>query len=336
MTGAAQPNGRIVINATMLGSVGVGKTSLLAAMYERFGHVVGNVDLDIRPESETSRTLGASVAVLQRIATMNSIRVHVGMEGTGSVRRYRFDIGGKGWPAAFTLQLTDYPGRFMLPAAYADHDVVEQILVDSDVVLVAIDAAAMMEQDGAFHNVTNTPLVVLDEIKRMLAASPEPRLIILTLLKCETYLATPDGTDRLVKKAIEKYRPLLDHIRGTDVRGRVGCVLTSVQTIGSIRLLRVHPDEKGEADFEYRSLGYQGGYKPIDTDQPLRYLLRFAINKYRYEERSRFAAIRDLITGVNSRLAAAVDEFALGCKTTDGFEVLQDHPLLYSSRHGSR
>lgn len=321
-----QPRGEVVVNAAMLGSVGVGKTSLLASMYERFSHVIGPVDLDIRADPDTSRSMNSTIATLKELPT--AVRVTAGVPGTGKVRHYRFDIGARGRAAAFTLRFTDFPGAYMLPEHYADREKVQEALVSSDVLLVAIDTPAMIEHSGRFHDIINTPLTVLDEVKRLLVESAEPRLIILTLLKAESYLTSPAAIDKLAKLVTEKYRPLLDHIGGEGVRHRVGCVLASVQTVGSVRLLSVDPANPREPIFHYRATGIGASYDPVDTDQPLRYLLRFVINKYRADGRPLWRSIWERMNGVDGRLVAAVDTFARGCKTTDGFAVLQDHPLL--------
>src|SRR5664280_870566 len=120
----------IVVDATMLGSVGVGKTTLLASMYERFGHVIGDVDLDVIPRPETSRTLSSYIATLKELPT--SIKVTAALPGTASVRHYRFAVGAKGRPAASTLRFTDYPGNYMLPRDYHDRAAVEKALTASD------------------------------------------------------------------------------------------------------------------------------------------------------------------------------------------------------------
>ncbi len=39
-----------IIDVTMLGAVGVGKTTLMASMYERFDRVIGTTDLAVRPQ----------------------------------------------------------------------------------------------------------------------------------------------------------------------------------------------------------------------------------------------------------------------------------------------
>ncbi len=326
IAGLTTPAEEIVINATMLGASGVGKTSLLAAMYDRFLHVVGQADLDILPDSDTTRELNQSLIKLKELPT--AVRVTAAVPGTADVRLYRLGIGPKGRRPAFTLRFTDYPGKYLVRDDYSDRAVVEEALLQSDVILVAIDTPALVEQAGRFHDMVNVPMIVIDEIRRLLAESAESRLLILTLLKCETYVTTPADVEKLVKLVKTSYQPLLDHIRGEGVRDRVGCVLAAVQTVGAVRLLKVDDESPTNPVFHFCATSIKAHYQPVDTDQPLRYLLRFVINKYRAEGRPFRKWITEWVTGVDSKLGAAVDTFAKECKTSGGFEIVQHHPLL--------
>jgi len=335
-TGADRVAGRlrlraedIVLNATMLGSVGVGKTTLLASMYERFTHVVGSaIDLNIVPERETSRILSSYVTTLKELPT--NLVVSKALDGTAKVRHYAFEVGTTGRAPAFTLRFTDYPGRYLLPDRYEDQSRVEAALADSDVVLIAVDTPALMHDNGRFHEMINVPMVVTDEVKRLFGASPEPRLIVLTLLKSETYLGSPEAADRLIETVKERYRPLLDFLAAGEMRARAGCVVAAVQTIGSIRLFKVDTDDRGRPTFQFRSTQIGGTYAPLDTEQPLRYLLRFVINKYRTDGRPVLRGVWDHLSGAEARLISAVEEFARECKTSGGFAVVQDHALLHA------
>jgi hypothetical protein len=132
----------------------------------------------------------------------------------------------------------------------------------------------------------------------------------------------------MLARVKSEYRPLLDFIADSDVRDRVGCVLTAVQTIGPIRLISFEVDPDGKASYQFAANSLDAEYAPVDTDQPLRYLLRFVINKYRRENRPWYIGMWQGLRGVDQALEEAVDVFAAGCKTTGCFAVLQDHALL--------
>lgn len=329
----AATTGDVTIDVTMLGSSGVGKTTLLASMYERFGHVIGDLDLEVlATDRRTSIRLGEYIAQLREMP--GSVRVTGGIAGTSQVREYTFGVGPKGNPSAFALRFTDYPGQYLLEPDLAGSERIERALAASNVILLAVDTPALVELGGRYHEMINRPQPVLDEVKRILGLSDEPRLLLITLLKCEKYVADPESAQQLVNLVTEKYKPLLDYIRTGDVRERTGCVLAPIQTIGSVRLFRVSTEDDENPVFHFRSSRVGAAYAPIDTEQPLRYILRFVINKYRQSDRPMLKGIWDRFTGVDGRLIAAVDAFAADCKTTGGFAVLQDHSLLHGARQG--
>jgi hypothetical protein len=316
----------IVINATMLGSVGVGKTTLLASMYERFRHVIGDVGLDMQPDHDTSLDLSGYVARLKRLPA--DVKMTAALSGTSRTRAYNFAMGATGHRAAFTLRFTDYSGKYFTDPQFPDRQEVSEALSASDVILVAIDAPALVEAGGTFDDVVNKPGQVTDQITRLLGESADPRLVILTLLKCETYLRSRDRLDDMIGRVMVSYKPLMDYIGRPGALDRVGCVLAPVQTVGPVTLRTIDLADPDDPVFKFRATRVGAVYAPVDTEQPLRYLLRFVINKYRSGPRWR--VIRDQITGINGVLGAAVDAFTEDCKTDGGFEILQDHPLLHA------
>jgi hypothetical protein len=318
-----------VINAAVLGSVGVGKTTLLASMYGRFLEVIGSINLDIAPGWETSRDFQGLINKLQRLPT--SVKVKEALDGTADISHYTFNVGLTGRDPAFALQFTDYSGRYLGPDFFPDRDEVRQTLIDSDVILVAVDAAALMERGGAYHKAVNSDIQVTDEIKSLLRTSDRPRLIILTLVKSETYLETPQSTAAFIAKVKHAYRPLLTDIAKEGIRDRVGCVLAAVKTIGPIRVYDVDVTKPDELVFKFYATRPQAVYAPEDTDQPLRYLLTWVINRYR-SERGLLDRARDWAYGLDDDFVAAVDEFAAGCKDSGPVVVLQDHKLLHAAR----
>ncbi|TYB64902.1 hypothetical protein FXF51_20905 [Nonomuraea sp. PA05] len=317
-----------IIDVTMLGSIGVGKTTLLASMYERFGQVIGTTDLQVTPtDRKTSVSLQGYIEDLRRIA--DGLRVQGGIQGTGELRDYAFDVGRKGRAPLFKLRFTDYPGKYLLNPDNSDDEKLQRALERAHVILVAIDAAALLERNGRYHNLINIPQIVTDEIKRMLQVRMD-RLIILAPLKCETYVEKPPGAQELKAKIIDEYRTLLNYIGSGELRERVGCVITPVQTVGSVVFHRLEEDPQHlNPVFEFRVKAVGARYAPLHTDQLLRYALRFVVNKYRdSDHRGVMRAWWERAMGTDAAMVEAAREFAAGCKSDDGFGVLQSHPYL--------
>ncbi|SDL94153.1 TRAFAC clade GTPase domain-containing protein [Nonomuraea jiangxiensis] len=317
-----------VIDVTMLGSVGVGKTTLLASMYEQFGQVIGTTDLQVTPvDHPTSVKLQEYIEDLRRIA--HGLRVEGGIPGTGEPKEYAFGVGRKGHNPLFTLRFTDYPGKYLLGSQRTDGEMLQRALNRAHVILVAIDVPALMERNGYYHTMINKTQMVTDTIKRMLQRDMA-RLIILTPLKCEKYVTTAAGRRELKARIDEEYRPLINHIGSGDVRGRTACVVTPVQTVGSVVFHRLEEDpQQRNPVFHFRLKEVDASYAPLDTDQLLRYALSFVVNKYRDNaHRGVLRTMWERAIGTDTVLTRAVDQFGAGRKSDDGFAVLQTHPYL--------
>jgi hypothetical protein len=320
-----------VIEVTMLGSSGVGKTTLLASMYERFAMVVGSADLDIvASDPSTSARLQEYITNLR--AMTEALTVKGGIAGTGRIREYLFDVGRRGRRPLFRLRFTDYPGNYLTKpeiAAAGESDEVQRALKRADVVLVAIDTPALIAENGKYHQQINTPRLVTDSIVRMLQEDNQ-RLIILVPLKAERYLADAEGPRNLAKRVEEEYELLLSYLATEEVRSKVACVLAPVQTIGSVVFSYVSEEEGSrEPLFHFRAKQMGARYQPVDTDQPLRYALRFIVGKYRAtEQRGLMRTMWQQVMGTDTALVTAMQEFAAGCKTDGGFKVEQSHPYL--------
>jgi hypothetical protein len=318
-----------VLSATMLGSVGVGKTTLLASMYQRFGAVIGDIQLDVRPHQQTALALQTVLRTLQRLPT--EVKMSAALKGDAEVRRYYFYVGVPGQAPAFTLRFTDYSGQYFTREYYEHRDEVSQALVDSDVILVAIHAPALMEEGGHYNEAVNAVTQVTSEIKSLLSQGTGPKLLILTLLMSETYLVSAASTNDLLDRVRSTYRPLFDFLRQPAIRERIGCVVAAVKTVGPVRLNDVDTTFPDDPVFRFRATRFNAAYAPEDTDQPLRYLLRFIINKYRGDRHQRLGglwAFWDRITGRDAMFEKALETFAAGCKDDGPVVVELDHDLL--------
>jgi len=314
------------IEVTMLGNTGVGKTTMLASMYDSLDDVVGNAALDIVAEDRgTSRVLAEYLSDLRGLT--GELRSKP-LPGTPDVREYVFDVGRRGKDPLFKIRFTDYPGRYFVQpdlASATEAERIQRALTKADVVIVAIDAAALMERDGAYNEQFNTPKVVFDSIRTMLRVDTD-RLVILAPLKCEKYVGTPEGAFALEEKIRKFYQRLLNYMATPEIDERVGCVLTPVQSIGSVAFNRIDTTAN-PPEFVYVATGRGAPFAPKDTDQPLRYALKFIVGKYR-ETAGPLRSVVQKIMGTDLVLLMAMQNFSEGCKTTNGFSILHPHRFL--------
>jgi hypothetical protein len=241
-----------IIDVTMLGGQGVGKTTLLASMYEQLESVAGTTDLDVVPRDFATSARMHEYLMFLRSLPRGSWSAGGGLPGTSEIREYKFDVGMRGQRPSFVLRFTDYPGGSLLrPGDHVEHERLQRALERADVILVGIDTPALVEMSGRYHQQINAPLVVRDVLVKMLQEDT-PRLIILAPLKCETYVSSPQDSEALAHVISEAYRPLLAYMGSDAVHSRVACVLTPVQTIGSVVLTGVEMHAEGQPVFHFR------------------------------------------------------------------------------------
>jgi hypothetical protein len=319
-----------IIDVTMLGASGVGKTTMLASMYRSFREVVGTTDLAVvASDRATSARLQDYLIRLRSLP--QELRVKP-TPGTEDVHEYLFDVGRRGKKPLFALRFTDYPGNFLTQPGLGtaeDDQKIQRAFNRADVVVVAIDMAALMELNGEYHEHINNPDVITDIIFRMLQED-RSRLIILAPLKCEKYVGRTGDAEEMAKRIEEAYRPLLTYIRSGELRTRIACVLTPVQTIGSVVFSRIELDN-GKPTFVFRTKQQNAQYEPQDADQPLSYLMKFIVGKYRATGGVLKIGWLKII-GADTTLVNAMQEFSGRCKTGGGFTVLQDHAYFHVER----
>ena len=325
------------LKITMLGSRNVGKTTLLTAMYEQFANNMSGIDLQLTPEEESSAILQERLIELKDL--LNTFEARGGIKGTGGepedLRSFSFGLGRKGQPTALTLNFRDYPGGYLLAKATPDQkQFVKTLMTECVAVLVAIDAPALMEAKGRWHEKINRPQQIIDKFATAYQGLQSPRLVILAPVKCEKYLQSEQLSLELTSRIKEEYKRLFELFSSDPLKSKVAVVITPVQTVGSVIFSRV--DEKdGEPHFIFRKTGHDAKYSPKDSEQPLRYLLRFVLrlhienNKQNWEWLGfDWNFLRDFFGYSDEIFINAIRKLSKGCKSGNGFSIVQGHSLL--------
>ena len=180
-----------------------------------------------------------------------------------------------------------------------------------------------MELNGKWHQFTNRPQQITDFFQKAYQDLDSPRLIIFAPVRCEKYMQTEKGSLELAQRIQEEYKSLLDLFSSDSLRSKIIAVITPVQTVGSGVFSRIEiKDEKPQ--FKFRKTGHNARYNPQDSEQPLRYLLRFLLKMHLENKRNLgfFNFLRDVF-GVDKYLVKAIHELSVGCKINKGFVILQ-------------
>lgn len=323
------------LQITMLGPSGVGKTTLLTAMYEQFESNIGSTNLQLTPDEDSSSILQDRLVELKTLFDDLEARGRFGIEGTEatagpeSLRTFRFGLGKKGEKPSLELHFRDYPGIYHeTKASPEEKKFVKKLLKESVAVLIAIDAPALMEQDGRYHEKVNRPQQMKDLFNAAFQDLDSPRLIIFAPVKCEKYLRDEKSRAELLERIRQGYSNLIDHINAGKLSEWIVGVITPIQTIGSVVFSRIETDTQGNPHFFFRKTRSDATYSPKDSEQPLRYLLRFLL-KLHLDSRKWgfFNFVREWL-GLDTHLKKAVEEFSKGCKATGGFIVLKGEKWL--------
>jgi hypothetical protein len=323
------------LQITMLGPSGVGKTTLLTAIYEQFESNIGLTNLQLTPDDESAAILQDRLVELKSLLDVFEARGRIGVQGTEaiagpeSLRSFLFDLGKKGERPSLQLRFYDYPGGYLeTKAAKEEKEFVRKLLLESAAVLIAIDAPALMEKNGKFHDKINRP----QQIKALFNAAYQdlesPRLVIFAPVKCEKYLKNEKTARELLERVRQGYNTLFAHFDSEKLSPWIVSVITPVQTVGSVVFSRLEVDTNNNPHFYFRKIRHDAQYSPRDSEQPLRYLLRFLL-KVHLDSRQWgfFNFLRDWLE-LDDHLKKAVDEFARGCKTNGGFAVVKGEKWL--------
>ncbi|MFP4439011.1 MAG: hypothetical protein ACLFVO_17360 [Chloroflexaceae bacterium] len=320
---------------TMLGYTRVGKTSLLAAMHRWFEDTVEKSDLQLSPDYATVSILSDQLSRLEGLFEHIKVTEDKGIAPSQRQHTYNFGLGKRGEEPALTLHFQDYPGEY-LKESPETRERVADLVRSSVVVLITIDAAALMEENGIWHTSINQPLVISALFQEAYLRLEGPRLVLFTPVKCETYVHDETRAEELKRRLKEKYQSLLALFASERLRNQVAVVITPVETLGEIvfsHVSHMRPEESPPLFF-FRKIGPDAVYRPRNGDQPLRYILRFLLSRAYAERREGFGplnpvwrSLRDLF-GMDQHLREAVESFARGSKADREFEIVQGEELL--------
>jgi hypothetical protein len=316
------------IKIAMLGASGVGKTSFLTAMYEQFESTIGQTNLQLTPDLESAAILQERLGELKSLT--DNFEATGGVYSTEDPRSFIFALGKKGSKPSLRLHFQDFPGDYLgINAKPQDREFVKKLLTESVAVLVAIDAPALMEANGKWHEKINRPQQITNLFQAVYQDLKTPRLVILAPVRCEKYMQDATSANALLKRIKDKYANVLNLFNSEALLPWVVSVVTPIQTVGTVVFSNIEVTN-GTPHFHFRKTSHDAEYSPCDSEQPLRYLLRFAL-KLQIDSRrwnwGPYNLIRDWL-GCDNHLKEAARQSASGCKSTWGFTVLQGEKWL--------
>lgn len=210
----------------MLGGRRAGKSTILASILKVLKSNTPGSVFTINDITDYSEKLYDNNGNLISIPTLNSKRIEV-VNGyikpnQGSNKNFIVDTSPSYNKASYTLRINtsnkhvdfefvDVPGEWMR-ANVSDHSVLKELIVESDVFVIAIDTPYLMYEDEDVNMLYNR----VDEITNTIATikvDPEvevdSKLIILAPVKCEKWVQSGE-VDKITQKVKLTYRNLIN------------------------------------------------------------------------------------------------------------------------------
>jgi len=312
------------LKITMLGARGVGKTSILTALYEQFASTIGKVGLQLTPDDESINLLQARLEQLR--ALVDDFEATGGLEGDENPQAFKFDLGKKAAKPSLKLIFQDFPGGYL----NQNPQFIKQAMTDCIAVIIAIDAPALMEERSRWNEMINKPKQITSFFQQTYVDLIETRLVIFVPVRCEKYLQNETDAHKLLHKIKDQYKELLDLFSSENLRSKVACVVTPVQTVGTVVFSRIEERDQ-KPHFIFRKISHDAEYKPIDSDQPLLYILSFIL-KLRYDKIWPFVKVIQNVLNLDNFLFEAASKAVKECKSTNGFAILQGRDKLEISK----
>ena len=317
---------------TVLGPRGSGKTTLLSCIYEEFAKELPG---KFSPaDTHTADTLKSAYKSLRREADKPGTREFESpVEATHHLREYPFTIKGK--RAKLNVRFYDFPGSWIDPGNVNNERVIN-IVKSSAVIIVAINTPYLMEFGGRY---VDDEWCSVDEIewavKRGLEGSESQRLILFVPIKCERWLETHEERENLIRAVKNAFHDTLTLSYNPLYRGKLAMALLPVQTAGNVSFRRFKFDSDGRITSEVYRKNPGKRFRPVNVDQPMRYLMSFILNQFA-ENSSRFRKFMRLIF-FRGDLSEVAREIRRGMKSDydlpSGFEIFCGRDLIGFPSH---
>ena len=322
------------LRVTVIGKKATGKTSILVSLYQQWAKIIGETELQLIVDPTKINILDDQLAIMKALG--EAVGYIEPIKGNERAYFYPFKIAKPNSKPSLQINFIDYPGGYL--DDIKQQKFIIKALKSSSAVIVAINAPPLMEKNGKWNTKINCPEKILWFFQQAYVDLKHPvkdrKCVLLVPVKCELYM---EGHGRkhepcpreLYKQVCDEYTGLLKFLRCGDLSNKIACILMPVQTLGNVGFACLREEENNSEvvpKFVFKS--WQKPYAPKDTDQIMRYLLRFLL-KMHYDAR-RYGIINRIISIFrnDTALTTAIQKLALGCKETEGFGILQGRELL--------
>ena len=225
------------VKVLMFGKSGVGKTSLLAAMYNSLQNWNGFEDL--KRNCEESHDLDAALDGLKKYIRTLADGEPIGIPPTSGQKKFTFTVGSHVSEHSLDIVFTDMPGEW-LDEKLKKNDWLN-LMQSSDIIIAVISSPAMMEEEQNYHDELNRPIrfqEYLNEALRPANKDSGSKRIFLVPVKCEKYMNDEAMLSTTMRNS---YR----HHRATIRNNGHFCYGLPVNTLGAVVFDRFELNKDG-------------------------------------------------------------------------------------------
>lgn len=260
------------LNMCMLGSRGVGKTSVMTAIFDesRSSKGLAKSKIAMVAESDTRTELLNKKMDLMEIFENQKIIADSGIAASAAVHTFKFNMGLLGQVPCIDFTVTDYPGEFLI----SNKDFVDEQIAKSSVIFIAIDSPYLMENNAEYNEQRNHIQLIYDYLSSNVDTLTN-KLILLVPLKCEKYFIDRQ-MELLNARVKDLYADIIDLFQN---RENAALAITPILTLGGVKFDHFE-DNDGQYIAKYSFVGDNAKFAPMFCVQPIYYMLSFVAKQY--------------------------------------------------------
>lgn len=288
----------IDIQVMMLGARRVGKTSILASMTNEFDEISRGTNLVLTKEQGKQLIINALETMKGYFRNNHKRLEKIKLDNVPTKGFSRFDvqlsIANKKAGRERKIRFLDCAGEFMDNGA-RDGDIATEI-EKSSVIIIAIDAVILMEQNGRFQH-QNSAENVTNFIKKYMRPDEQinkQKLVMFVPVKCERYyyqnkdessIFYGKKMEELKEKIKEEYSDLFGYFGKEGNKDYFTTVIMPILTLGGIEFCEFAKIDDSMKIITSDKIIYQycdcesPKYKPKNCAQPLLYSLMYERKK---------------------------------------------------------
>lgn len=262
--------------SVFIGNTGVGKTSILSAMYMALDDANLPCGLSLLPKTEDDFQMLKNKWL--------EMKHHIRKQVFGATIQKPLYQGSKGFTkhdfvltgnpdddqSGLPIRIIDTAGG---DTAKTDHTLIE-VTAKSFIVMCAVDATFLMECDSDVNEEMNETRSIKHILEKALAQEDNGILAVFFLLtKCEKYMKDDASRQAMADKFNKEFRSVLESLHQKEVMAHY----MPVQTMGCVELARMEECEDGTWSQNFQVvLGKE--FDASDAVQPLSLLLQMCIH----------------------------------------------------------